>query len=364
MKLLFFVHAIVGGGAERVATILMNAYSSRGCVIILATDASVKPAYELNSSIKILDLRRGISKIERNIFDKSRRYYKVLRNARLIAKECNPDVVISFNTSLNHDVILALLGTKIPVVCCEHTNILYNHGFKTMIMRKLLYPFADVITVLTRHDYKIWRGKKNVVYMPNPIVLKKPLLNVQRQKKILAAGRLDIWKTKGFDTLIKCWGKICNDFSDWELHIAGKGSEKSVKFVERLIAENHANNVKLLGFCNNMHEIMSSSEVFCLTSRREGLPMVLLEAMNAGCCCVAYDCVTGPSDIILNGVNGILVENQNEEELVLSLRKILNSKDKREYLSSNTTISIAKFSIDRICNRWDILFSKLSRKKR
>ena len=364
MKLLFFVHAIVGGGAERVASILMNAYSSKGYDVVLATDASVAPAFTLSSSIKILDLKCGVSKTERNIFDKAKRYYKVLCNARTIAKEINPDIAISFNTSLNHDIILALLGTKIPLICCEHTNILYNHGFKTMFMRKMLYPFADAVTVLTKHDYKIWRRKKNVVYMPNPIILQKPLLNVDRQKKVLAAGRLEIWRTKGFDTLIKCWGKVCKDFPDWELHIAGKGNEKSVKFMEHLIAENHADHVKLLGFCDNMHEVMSSSEVFCLTSRREGLPMVLLEAMNAGCCCIAYDCVTGPSDIIENGVNGFLVENQNEEEFICCLKKVLSSKDTREFLSLHTANSINKFSIDRVCIRWNILFSRLSRKKK
>lgn len=362
MKLLFYVHAICGGGAERVMTILMNTYAERGYEVSVATNTTFKPAYILHPNIKMLNLMESIPKVESTIFDKIKRYHQILLNARKIAKSEKPDVAISFNTSLNHDVILALLGTGIPLICSEHTNILYNHGAKTMIMRKILYPFADAITVLTKHDYHIWKHHKNVVYMPNPITPHNPILNVNRQKIVLTAGRLDSWKVKGFDTLIRCWSQVCKDFPDWELHIAGNGNNESIRFLENLIAQYSATNIKLLGFCDNMYEVMTTSEIYCLTSRREGLPMVLLEAMDAGCCCIAFDCVTGPSDIITNNINGVLVDNQNEDKFVSSLRNLLMSKDIRKRLSSRAINSVSRFSIERICHRWDILFSKLIRK--
>ena len=104
---------------------------------------------------------------------------------------------------------------------------------------------------------------------------------------------------------------------------------------------------------------MQKSEIFILPSRFEGLPMVLLEALSQGLACVAYDCKTGPSDIIEHGKNGILVEDQNIQIMQQELKKLINNPTLRKELRINGVKSLDKFSIENIGKSWEGLFNEL-----
>ena len=347
-----------GGGAERVMSTLLNAFVERGEEVYLATNTSKKCAYALHKNIILKNLSEGIDQ-DNTFKGKVQRFCKHLSNIRNITREVKPDIIISFIRDLNIDVILATFKLNIPVIVSEHIFIEKKVGFRVGLMRKITYPFANAVTLLTRHDLRLLKGKHaNVVYMPNPIRYNNANADKEYIKKniILAAGRVSEWYHKGFDNLIRCWGGLCRDFPDWELHIAGAGDEKSFEYLKNIAENNNIQNLSFLGFRTDISKLMQESSVFCLSSRFEGLPMVLLEAMNNGCCCVAFNCKTGPNEIIKNNENGVLVPDQDMEELNKNLRIVMSDEVTRKRLSANSHSTLHLYSEERIISRWDILF--------
>ena len=363
MKLLFYIHGITGGGGERVLSTLVNEFSIRGEEVFLATDIHNSFAYDIDKRVKLYDLYDKCNK-DYGTFSSIKNSVVIRRNIRRIAKKTSPDVIIAFMSALGCSVIVSTIGLKIPIVVSEHTNVSRFLGYSLNIKRKLLYPLANCITVLTRHDEKLWRNKvKNVVYMPNPINLKTLHTSKNnRNKVVLAVGRVNQWEVKGFDNLIFCWSKLCSDFPDWKLQIVGNSDKDASVFLKKMAIENNCQNYEFVGFRKDVDRLMQQSEIFCLSSRTEGLPMALIEAMNAGCCCVSFDVVTGPREIIVANKSGLLAKNQDNEDFVEKLRQVMSDETLRHHLAANAPSSVVKFSTKRIIHRWYILFDKIVKK--
>lgn len=356
MKLLFIIHALTGGGAERVMVTLMNKLCQRGYDIALLTDLDEPFAYEVDDRVELVNIHRPCPNNLRGI---RRRFwgYSVIRE---VAKESQCDVVVSFLVEMNCAVILSLLGTGIPVICSEHSNVLRSYPKMVIFKRNLLYRLANVVTVLTHHDYKLWKRKfKNCVRMPNPCDLTSNNSNHERNRTILAVGRVNQWDIKGFDNLIRAWGKICQSFPDWKLQIVGYYDESSLVELNKVIDDCKAEHIEFLGFRKDIGDLMNNSSIFCLSSRVEGLPMALIEAMDRGCCCVAYDCITGPNEIIKDGYSGLLAKAGSVLDLSIKLDSVLSDKDLRIKLSMNAPSSVEQYSTDSVINRWEILFRKM-----
>lgn len=363
MKLLFYIHGLTGGGAERVMAMLMNHFVKIGHTVTAVYTSSIEsPIYNLDHRIEEIYMQANSPKVDTGIFNKIYRRLWKYQHIRKIALKKAPDIAISFLTPLNNDVIMSLLFTRIPVIVSEHSNVTRKYKFSTHFSRTILYPFANAITVLTSRDYKLWEKKyKNVIHIPNPCDIKNNDNKINRDKIILAAGRIYQWKIKGFDNLIRCWNKIKDDFPEWRLQIAGTYDDSSINLLKKELCIKDFDRIDFLGFRKDIYTLMEKSEIFCLSSRIEGLPMVLIEAMNAGCCCVSFDCETGPNEIITNNVNGILVENQNIDKLEESLRMVMQDKILRKKISGRSIDGIKKFSIDNISNIWEDLFTKMTR---
>lgn len=356
MKLLFFIHAITGGGGERVLSTLVNELINRNYEVHVATRIDIPFAYEIDKRVLIHNLHRNFSGATSKFF----KSIALRRNIRRISKEVKPDVIVAFMAALGCSVIFSTLGLGIPVVVSEHTNVRRSLSKSLILKRKLLYPFASAITVLTRHDLRLWQRKlRNVVYMPNPINHNSEIFNTPRRRVILAVGRVNQWHVKGFDNLIRCWGALCHDFPQWKLEIAGEFDISAKEYLDSIAAENNCINYEFLGFCKNVNEMMTTVEVFCLSSRVEGLPMALLEAMNSGCCCVSFDVTTGPREIIVNNTSGLLANDQDIADLTNKLRMVLENDNLRCCFASNAQASVERYSTERILNRWEMLFSKL-----
>lgn len=361
MKILFFIHGISGGGGERVLSILANEFVARGESVSIATRV-IKPfAYQIDERIALCDLYAGT---RCGVGSRLLNLIIMRRNIRRIVKNEKPDLVVAFMSALGCSVVVATLGLGVPVVISEHTNVSRNLGRALSLKRALCYPLADAITILTRYDRRLWQNKyKNVVYMPNPISLRNVGKMTVREKTVLAVGRVKQWNIKGFDNLLKCWANICHLYPDWTLKIAGAIDDKSEAYLTALADEWHCRNYEFLGFRNDVYELMQQSAVFCLSSRTEGLPMALLEAMNAGCCCVSFDVVTGPREIIQNGKSGLIATNQDNEDLTRCLKQVIEDDLLRKRLAENAQDGIRKYSLERVVGRWYVLFDKIIKKK-
>lgn len=360
MKILFYIHAVSGGGGERVLATLANEFVLQGMDVHLATRLDEPFAYNVDDAVTLHDLYESCDSPSRLLNS-----LRLRRNMRRIAKTVKPDVIVAFMAAMGCSVIFSTAGLGIPVIVCEHTNVLRFISHSLNIKRKVLYPFASAVTVLTMHDYDILKKRlSHVEYMPNPIrMVEFPADCMSRRKVVLAVGRVSQWEVKGFDNLIRCWGQICHDFPDWKLEIAGEADEESKSYLGTLVQECNCKNVEFLGFRKDVEQLMISSQVFCLSSRVEGLPMALLEAMNCGCCCVSFDVVTGPRDIIDDKVSGLIARNQDNDDLVCKLSAVLADEALRCSLARQAQSSVEKYSIEHILERWNVLLDKVAYEK-
>ncbi|WRV84187.1 glycosyltransferase [Acinetobacter baumannii] len=179
----------------------------------------------------------------------------------------------------------------------------------------------------------------------------KDIVNIPKKenKIILAAGRLTY--QKGFDLLLKIWGNIYRDYPDWRLLIVGEGEDRAD--LENFIQDNEIKNVQLPGRTQDIDSYYRQASIFCLSSRFEGLGMVLLEAQAYGLPIVSFDCDVGPSEIISDSLNGFLVKNNDTKAFEVKLRKLIDLSND-DYISfiKNTKLNYEKFSQEHIVEQW------------
>lgn len=358
MKILFYVSSMRGGGAERVCNTLANEFLKRGKEIHVSYNMDVPIMYTFENGVRQHNHAEGTKTTKFWSRFLVYRFLRTLYNMRKVAKKVRPDLVVSFMTDYAIFSITALMGLRIPIIVSEHTTIDRMRP-RYRLLSRLLYRRAVAVTVLTRRDYKVWKKiYKNLLYMPNPMTVVSDDKNYERQKWVLGVGRVSS-PEKGFDSMVKCWNLLYKKHPEWKLVIAGKYEENDIKNLYAYLDDGRDSNVFFLGFRSDIFDLMKQSEIFVLSSRYEGLPMGLMEAMAAGCCCVAFDVVTGPSDIIQHNKSGILVENQNINELAISLDSVMKDEKLRNYFSCNAPDSVKKFSSDKVLDRWEILFDKV-----
>ena len=201
----------------------------------------------------------------------------------------------------------------------EH-NAFDRPAFRALTKREYIEKFIlnrlwDHVTVLTQADKDYIGGRlKRVTVLPNPLFL-EPVKSVptNKQKIILGVGRLDVWKTKGFDILINAWNDIGIRYQDWTLRIVGSGTKKTIEYLKSLIKPGM--NVEFLPYTKNIQNEYRNAEVFVLSSRNEGFGLVLIEAMSQGCACVASDYKGRQAEIVTHGYNGEIVNYDDVEAM-------------------------------------------------
>jgi len=172
---------------------------------------------------------------------------------------------------------------------------------------------------------------------------------------ILAVGRLNN-ETKQFDQLIEAYLQTNFFKAQIPFYIIGEGKDRGA--LEKQINEKGlVGYVHLLGFKSNVKQYMKSAKIVVMSSIVEGFPMVILEALNAGTPVISFDCPSGPSELIIDGENGLLVENQNFEALITAMNKMHTDQEFYKYCKSKTQSSIQAFSKETVMEEWIKLFT-------
>lgn len=350
MQIDFTISSLRSGGGERVLVKIANNLAKRGYKVRIIT-FNEPTEYEIHSKIAIIKLYPN-SFVKNQTFRYIHEIYKFYKN-----KKNRPDAVISFMTQTSLSVILVAKLLGIKVIASEHTSHIRTSTNKKVVnfTRKYIYRLADYVTILTKFDLSFYKKHSvNAVIMPNPCSFKKKTKPKQnRDKIILAVGGLHKYDIKGFDNLLPIVQPILQKHKDWKLMIVGESEISGHQFLKDLAKKLQIENqVVFTGLRKDIKDIMSNSEIFVLSSRNEGLPMVLIEAMSQNMCCVAFDCVSGPSDIITHNVNGILVENQNMIEMTTILMQLVENPQQRINLASQAHTITEKFDEDLICDKW------------
>jgi len=353
IRVLFYIHGLSGGGAERVLSILSDYFveNLHYDVTVITFDSQDKDFYTLNQKINRIQLTKKTGK---NIVAKIGYRMKYLYKLYKTVNSVNPDVVLPLITLTNIEMIVISFFSKKPVIAAEHSSYYAIKSLSFRVLRLFIYRFASKVIVLTNADKQIYQKyMKNVEVIPNPITLDCDNETEKlREKTILCVGRLN--KVKQFDHIITVFNNIHKKHNDWKLIIAGEGKEREnlQTQIDRLKLTKV---VSLVGNVENISDYYKKSGIFVLCSEYEGLPMALGEAMLCSMPVVSYDCPTGPKEMIENNVSGFLVTHNNKEELEEKIEILINDSNLRKYLGSNAKKQMQKFSIDSVGKTWEKL---------
>ena len=267
-------------------------------------------------------------------------------------------VLIGTRPSINV-AIARLAAPSVVRVGQDHMNYAtYSEQLQAQI--RAVYPRLDLVSTLTEGDAvayrKALRGRTRVECMPNGVPDVGGLRASLDAKVVVAAGRLT--RQKGFDRLLPAWASIADRHPDWELRIFGDGGKIGAlrRQVERLGIGDSA---KLMGFTPRLHEEFARSSLYVMSSRREGFPMVLLEAMAVGLPVVSFDCPTGPRDIVREGVDGHVVRNGDREALAAAMSSLMGDDERRRAYGAAAVEGARRYELGAIARRWEELLAEL-----
>ena len=339
------------GGTERVTTLIANALAQKNFqVSILSLVDGKQSFFELEPDIKTYSLYP-----EKISFKK--KFLGAVWRIRRFVTQNQIDILVVVDSISCIFTIPALFGLNIKHVCWEHFNFNFNNGVKFRDYgRKLAAKYCDYVVTLTKRDKELWeQGIKNIKAKIIPIANPSPF-GVQENipsldyKTILCVGRLT--HVKGFDLLITAWAKVAHQVPSWKVIIVGSGEDEMLlKQMAKDLGVDDS--IIFSGQQKNIDTFYRQASFFCMSSRFEGLPMVLLEAQSYGLPIVAFDCDTGPAEIVQHNINGLLVESGNINGLANSLLELINlSNIQYEKTSSNAVENSVRYSVNPILKQW------------
>ncbi|MEW6422618.1 MAG: glycosyltransferase family 4 protein [Deinococcota bacterium] len=364
LRLTFFLYTLeTVGGAERATTLVANGLAERGHEVSIVTTWGQSSRFPLHPGIRLHALKATAGSFKRD-------YVRDVRKLRIYLREHQPDLLIGSEVS---SMLLALPAAAGLATCCvgwEHFNFntIFNrprgHLNRWRLARRLAARFARAVVVLTRRDAELWRAglpdlRAHLEVIPNPLPFPQVPVNpyVPDRKVVLAVGRLT--EQKGFDLLLEAWAQIEADFPDWTLRIVGDGEEAAPLQAQALHAG--LDQVEFVGKVQDMPAQYAAAGVYCLSSRYEGLSLVLLESLAFGLPVVAFDCQTGPREVIEHDVNGLLVPPGNTAALAEALRQLMLDPARRMRLSERSHALAGRFSAEDIITKWEDLLGQLRR---
>lgn len=206
--------------------------------------------------------------------------------------------------------------------------------------------------VLTHEDKEEWTEIQNIKVIPNFIKQLPKIKSSNNSKIIIASGRYT-WQ-KGFDLLIHAWEFVNIKYPDWKLDIYGSGDNDVYQALVNKMNLNYC--ITCHPSTNNLYQKLVESSIYVLSSRYEGLPMVLLEASSCGLPIVSFACPCGPKDIIINGKNGYLVKPNNIKELADKICYLIENEDIRKEMGIQARRRAEDFTEDKIMHQWIDLF--------
>lgn len=345
------------GGTEHVSVQLANKLLEDGtydiCFVSL-TEQREKPFYPLNPEIK--RYRLGEKWI-----NPGPEYIPLIGKLRKLIKDKQIDIIVDIDIVLDVISIPAAKGLNTKVVSWEHFNCEFEQSvlYRKLISR-LTARFSDYVITLTEEDkknYEMILGRKTrISAIYNMPAKMKRNEAVPRENIIVTAGRLTY--QKGIEYLAKVAASVLKKHSEWKWLILGDGKERNI--LEQAIAENCLENQLILkGTVDSVEGYLERAKLFVLTSRYEGFGMCLVEALQMEVPCISFDVKVGPSEIISNGQNGILIPPFDCEKMIAEIDDLIENPKMLKEMSENTMIGFERFSDSNIIEKWKCVFNEL-----
>ena len=367
MKILYCLHGTYNsGGMERIVTAKANWLTQNGHDVCIVTTEQNRRSdfFKLHNSIKRIDIDILYSSLaQTNPFKK---YFFRTKKIKSHQKKLQEIV-----TNFKPDIIISTFGNEIGIIPKIKTNAIkiaelhFSRWYRLQLDRKGIWKYIDYFltwldsqnvkkydrfVVLTKEDKSNWTNYNNLVVIPNFIDSISPISAQLNNHTMVAIGRLSY--QKGFDRLIKAWNLVYKYHPDWKLEIYGAGEE--LLQLEYLIDSlGLKDTVYILPPTSNINAVYQRASALLLTSRYEGLPMVLLEAMANGVPPISFTCKCGPRDVITNNVNGLLIDEDDIKGLSDSINKIIENHSYRKQLGKNAHEHAKNYLKNNIMQIWE-----------
>lgn len=341
---------------------IANGLAKRGSMeimILSLVEQEKQPFFEIREEIPCFALKNDGKWMNPGVG-----YAPLIPQLRKFLKAQRVDVIIDIDIVLDVLSIPACAGLKTKVISWEHFSISYEQKvlYRKMIL-KLTAWFSDYIVTLTKKDFESYRSvlrrDEKIGFIYNPVKSLTDLSEiggVENRKALITVGRLI--NIKGIDLLAQIVPKILQSHRDWKWYILGDGEDRSL--LENVRKDSHLENQLILtGNVTNVEDYLRKSSIYVMTSRHEGLPMSLLEAMTYKIPCVSFDIPTGPSEIIENGQNGFLVAAFDIGTMLEKVELLIGDEKLRSWMSEKTSGTVKRFDEQKILDKWERLIKSL-----
>ena len=381
MKLLYILGNIINrAGVERIMTQKINYLAETDCdVSLVTTDQMDQPfSFPLSKKVHYIPVNAPIpSRTDYPFFKWLLLFYKArsvyTKALNRVIKEDHPDIIICTTYSFDVLDLLTKICYKnhIKLVIESHiqlTNVfmkprlayhpllsLYGKLHDSYILHYIRK--AAMLVCLTDEDMKSWKQLhvNNVCVIPNMITIQPPETIDYSAKRVIAVGRYS--DQKGFDMLIKAWRRLSPKYRDWHLYIFG--NEDRTPYEEMVTEGKCQNTCHCMPVTEDIATEYGKSSIFVMSSRYEGMPLALIEAMSSGLACVSYNCPNGPSDIIYDGIDGFLAKNGDIDDLATKMEALICNESLRSKMGTTAKQNIKRYSPDAIMQQNMMLYRRI-----
>lgn len=377
MKIIYCIDSVYNsGGMERVlankANYWVEYYHYDVCIITTGQQKKTN-FYSFSPQIRFIDLNVNYgSTADRNIWVKifCRGWRKLKHRYRLnrILQQENADVCISmFGGEMSFlpqlkdgskKILEYHFSKQAKIINARHPFLAFLQKIRIKRWSKLIRRYHAFV-VLTEEDKQAWGSYLNIYVIPNALYRLPGSVAKLTSKRVISVGRLTY--QKGFDRLIQAWSRLYKQYPDWQLYIFGDGPERST--LEALVHKLRLEDVVFLSPpTTQIEKEYLKSSLYVMSSRYEGFPMVLLEAMSYGLPIVSFNCPCGPAELVQDTF-GYLVRDGDISQLSQQLKKLMENLPLRKEFGKNASLAVQNYGQPEIMQKWnDLLISVLETK--
>lgn len=364
MKIVYVVYGYTNpGGTERVLATKANYFAEKGhqVSIVSLKKETENPFFNFSPLISFynLDIPPSDKKYKQLFIDKVTELFKQIQ----------PDIALTMGFGLT--IYLSEVKDKSKKIFEYHFSK-YKRKFELAALDKYamgrlltdMYSLKrnkvvrkyDCFVVLTDEDKQSWRNIPNIEVIANPRAFVPSNYSELTTKRAIAVGRHTY--QKGFESLIDIWADITTKYPDWKLVIFGSGKKKE-RLEKQIKSLGITGAVELLPPTRNVEEEYKNSSVYVMTSKYEGLPLVLMEAMSCGLPAVSYACKCGPGEIITDEEDGFLVKPGDKKAFIEKLSLLFENRELQKRMGQLAAENMQRYNVEDIMPLWIKLFEKL-----